>query len=90
MKKKKNKVKLPRDWNAVNAHFRNSGFMKDRREDRGGTRNSRRELIDDYYHDQEMENRGIDIIDDNYISCSDNFDDDDCQRVQIHSGDNDQ
>lgn len=90
MKKKKNKTKLPRDWNAVNAHFRNSGFMKDRREDRGGSRNSGREFIDDYYHDKEMEDCGDDSIDDNYICWDDNSDDDDCQRVQNHSGDNDQ
>ena len=90
MKKKKNKVKLPRDWNAVNAHFRNSGFMKDRREVRGGTRNFGRELLDDYHHDQELEDRGVDSIDDNYICCNDNSDDDDLQRVHVQSGDNDQ
>jgi hypothetical protein len=46
--------KLPRDWNAVDAHFRNSaGAMKDRREERGGASNTNRNCIDFYLEDME-------------------------------------
>ena len=41
--KPKKEVKA-RNWNAVDAHFRNSaGSMKDRRSERGGTKNDNRE-----------------------------------------------
>lgn len=36
-----------RDWNAVSAHFRQAGSMRDRRAPRGGARNEARELIDE-------------------------------------------
>ena len=49
--KPKKEVKV-RIWNAVDAHFRNSaGSMKDRRSERGGTKNDNRDLIGDYYDD---------------------------------------
>jgi hypothetical protein len=49
--KPKKEIKA-RNWNAVDAHFRNSaGSMKDRRSERGGTKNDNRDLIGDYYDD---------------------------------------
>ena len=46
---KTKRIKL-RDWNAVDAHFRNSaGAMKDRRTGRGGTTNTTRDFVDEYY-----------------------------------------
>ena len=54
MAKTTKKNKLPRDWNAVDAHFRNSaGAMKDRRGDRGGASNTNRNCIDFYLEDME-------------------------------------
>ncbi len=51
---KKTSNKLPRDWNAVDAHFRNSaGAMKDRREERGGASNNNRDYLDSYHEDME-------------------------------------
>ncbi len=42
------KVKT-RNWNAVDAHFRNSaGAMKDRRSPRGGSENRSRDYITDF------------------------------------------
>lgn len=32
--KKKNKPKMPRDWHAVNAHFRKAGSMGDERKEK--------------------------------------------------------
>jgi hypothetical protein len=63
--------KLPRDWNAVDAHFRNSaGVMKDRREDRGGASNNNRDYIDSYHEDMEddLENYFHDSYLDNHSS----------------------
>ena len=40
--------KMPRNWRAVDAHFRKAGAMKDRREPRGGARNESRELVTEY------------------------------------------
>ena len=61
--------KLPRNWNAVNAHFRNSaGAMKDRREERGGASNTNRDYVDFYLEDMEdaLENYFCDsFLDDN-------------------------
>lgn len=61
--------KLPRNWNAVDAHFRNSaGTMKDRREGRGGASNTSRNCIDFYLQDMEdaLENYFCDsYLDDN-------------------------
>ena len=72
MKKNKNKTaKLPRDWNAVDAHFRKSGYMRDRREERGGSRNLVRDHLDEYYYDQELEYCGD-------SECSNNYHSDDC------------
>ena len=77
MKKRKNKTKLPRDWVAVDAHFRNSaGTMKDRREERGGARNTNRNFVDEYYGEV-LEYSGDDISDNNFSS----FVDDDCGGI---------
>jgi hypothetical protein len=55
-RKRKNKEVQVRDWNAVDAHFRNSaGPMKDRRNGRGGSTNISRDLLDDYYDSCDME-----------------------------------
>ena len=60
---KNEKIKV-RDWNAVDAHFRNSaGAMKDRREERGGARNTNRDYIDEYCGDI-LEDLGMDGSDD--------------------------
>ena len=49
--KPKKEVKA-RNWNAVDAHFRNSaGSMKDRRTERGGAKNNNRDLLDEYQDD---------------------------------------
>ncbi len=54
MAKTTKKNNLPRNWNAVDAHFRNSaGAMKDRREERGGASNTNRNYIDFYLEDME-------------------------------------
>ena len=46
---KSKKFKTVRNWNAVDAHFRNSaGAMKDRRDGRSGATNISRDLIGDY------------------------------------------
>ena len=66
---KKTSNKLPRDWNAVDAHFRNSaGAMKDRRENRGGASNTSRNYIDFYLEDMEdtLENHFHDSYLDNH------------------------
>ena len=58
------KIKV-RDWNAVDAHFRNSaGSMKDRRNGRGGSINLARDLIGEYYDDKVLECGGVDFSDD--------------------------
>ena len=63
------KNKLPRNWNAVDAHFRNSaGAMKDRRGGRAGASNNSRDYLDSYYEDMEddLENYFLDsFVDDN-------------------------
>tara|TARA_B100001559_G_scaffold103335_1_gene86902 strand:- start:616 stop:840 length:225 start_codon:yes stop_codon:yes gene_type:complete len=57
-----------RDWNAVAAHFRNSaGAMKDRRKGRGGTRNSSRDLLDDYYLEGDVVDTGADTVGNNFF-----------------------
>jgi hypothetical protein len=69
MAKTTKKNKLPRDWNAVDAHFRNSaGAMKDRREERGGAGNNNRDYIDSYHEDMEddLENYFLDSFVDNH------------------------
>ena len=66
-----------RDWNAVDAHFRNSsGPMKDRRQNRGGSTNLARDLIGEYYDDKVLECGGMDFGDDHtgnvgnrWVSC---------------------
>ena len=61
--------KLLRDWNAVDAHFRNSaGAMKDRREERGGASNNNRDYLDSYHEDMEddLENYFLDSFVDNH------------------------
>ena len=64
MGKKKKKFKTARDWNAVDAHFRNSaGAMKDKRDERMGTRNNSRDFVDSYFlemGDDNMDNVGED------------------------------
>lgn len=61
----------PRDWNAVAAHFRNSaGAMKDRRSERGGTCNSSRDFLDDYYLEDAVVDTGAAVVGNN--NCSDN------------------
>ena len=65
----KKKNNLPRNWNAVDAHFRNSaGAMKDRRGGRAGASNNSRDYLDSYYEDMEddLENYFLDsFVDDN-------------------------
>ncbi len=64
---------LPRDWNAVDAHFRNSaGAMKDRREERGGASNTNRDYFDYYHEDMEddLENYFHDSYLDNHSGVS--------------------
>ena len=57
------KIKV-RDWNAVDAHFRNSaGSMKDRRSGRGGSINVARDLIGEYYDDKALECSRMDFSD---------------------------
>jgi len=54
-----------RDWNAVDAHFRNSSAsMKDRRSGRGGSINLARDLIGEYHDDKVLECGGVDFSDD--------------------------
>jgi len=69
MGKKKKKFKIARDWNAVDAHFRNSaGAMKDKRDGRSGATNISRDLIGDYIlevRDENLECLGEDCPDDN-------------------------
>lgn len=43
--KTQDKGKFPRNWRAVDAHFRKAGAMRDRREPRGGARNDTRDLL---------------------------------------------
>jgi hypothetical protein len=70
MAKTKMTNKLPRDWNAVSAHFRNSaGAMKDKREERSGASNTNRDYIDFYLEDMEdtLESLFCDsFLDDNF------------------------
>lgn len=48
--------KLPRDWNAVAAKFRNSGgAMRDRRAPRGGARNEQAEFLAEADEDEAPE-----------------------------------
>ena len=42
-----NNTKKPRDYNAMDACLRTSGFMKDRREPRGGSRNEHRDYLEE-------------------------------------------
>ena len=69
MGKKKKKFKTARNWNAVDAHFRNSaGAMKDKRDGRSGATNTSRDLIGDYLleaRDEDLEHLGEDCSDDN-------------------------
>ena len=76
--KKNKKQRNPRDWNAVDAHFRNSGgAMKDRREERGGAKNYSRDLLVDYDMEISEDDMEIDGIsgngDNNHSGCSGNF-----------------
>mgnify|MGYP001165481764 CR=1 FL=1 len=49
-----------RNWNAVDAHFRNSaGPMKDKRSPRGGSENRSRDYIDDFVLETQEENSVI-------------------------------
>ena len=63
MKKNKERIKV-RDWNAVDAHFRNSaGAMKDKRDGRMGARNNSRDFVDSYFlemGDDNMDDMGED------------------------------
>ena len=62
-----------RDWNAVAAHFRNSaGAMKDRRKGRGGSRNNSRDLLNDYYDDEDLVDTGADSVGNNFAGNSSN------------------
>ena len=65
---KSKKFKTVRNWNAVDAHFRNSaGAMKDRRDGRSGATNISRDLIGDYIlevRDESLECLGEDCSDD--------------------------
>lgn len=47
MKKDKKKPIKIRNLNAVKAHFRNGGPMKDRRSPRGGAKNKQRDLLEE-------------------------------------------
>ena len=61
-----------RNWNAIAAHFRNSaGAMKDRRTERGGACNTSRDLLDDYYHEDDMVDTGADCVGNNICSGGD-------------------
>ena len=64
MGKKKKKFKIARDWNAVDAHFRNSaGAMKDKRDGRMGARYNSRDFVDSYFlemGDDNMDDMGED------------------------------
>ena len=49
-----------RNWNAVDAHFRNSaGPMKDKRSQRGGGKNRSRDYIDGFVLDTEEEDSSV-------------------------------
>ena len=53
------KVKI-RDWNAVDAHFRNSaGPMKDKRSPKGGSENRSRDYIDDFLLEAQEEDSSV-------------------------------
>ena len=69
MGKSKKKFKTARNWNAVDAHFRNSaGAMKDRRDGRSGATNTSRDYLSDYLlevRDCDLERLGEDCSDDN-------------------------
>ena len=69
MGKSKKKFKTARNWNAVDAHFRNSaGAMKDRRDGRSGATNTSRDYLSDYFlevRDCDLEYLGEDCSDDN-------------------------
>ena len=72
MGKKKKKFKTARDWNAVDAHFRNSaGAMKDKRNGRMGARNNSRDFVDSYF--LEMGDNDVDDMgeDSNGNNCCD-------------------
>ena len=72
MGKSKKKFKTARNWNAVDAHFRNSaGAMKDRRDGRSGATNTSRDYLSDYFlevRDCDLEYLGEDCSDDNGYS----------------------
>ena len=67
--RKSKKFKTARNWNAVDAHFRNSaGAMKDRRDGRSGATNTSRDYLSDYLlevRDCDLEHLGEDCSDDN-------------------------
>ena len=67
--RKSKKFKTVRNWNAVDAHFRNSaGAMKDRRDGRSGATNTSRDYLSDYLlevRDCDLERLGEDCSDDN-------------------------
>lgn len=44
-RKKENNVKLPRNWNAVDAKFRKAGSMKHKNEPRQGSKDTLEEML---------------------------------------------
>jgi len=61
-----------RNWNAVDAHFRNSaGAMKDKRSPRGGSKNRSRDYIDDFLLEAQEEDSSVSSGYSSFFVCCD-------------------
>ena len=78
--KPKKEVKA-RNWNAVDAHFRNSaGAMKDKRDERMGARNNSRDFVDSYF---------LEMGDDNMDDMGEDSNGNTCCGLLVDSGESD-